>query len=69
MVDEMAKLESRRLFSLDVDKWGSCTCYDDVSGDPLVPALVQEARALEIDYLTRMKVYAVVRRKEMKRSG
>ena len=43
MVGEMAKLESRRLLSLDVDKWGTWTCYDDVSGDSLDPALVEIA--------------------------
>ena len=69
MIDEMAKLETWRLFSLDVDTWGAWTCYDDVSGDRLVPALVQAARDLEIEYLQKMNVYDIVSRKEMKKSG
>ena len=50
MIDEMAKLESCRLLSLDVGKWGAWTCYDDVSGDRLDPALAQAARELEMEY-------------------
>ena len=45
------------------------TCYDDTSGDVLDPKLVQEARALEVEYLTRMEAYDVVSRKAMKKSG
>jgi hypothetical protein len=52
-----------------MDKWGKITCYDDTSGDALDPKLVQEARMLEVEYLTRMKVYDVVSRKAMKASG
>ena len=48
MIDEMAKLEQCRLQSGDADKWGAWTCYDDVSGGGLDPALVQAACALEI---------------------
>ena len=44
--DAMIKLDSCRLLSLDIDKWGSTACYDDVSGDVLDPALVQAARDL-----------------------
>ena len=50
MIDEMAKLEACRLLSLDVDKWGAWTSYDDVSGDRLDPALVHAAGDLEIEY-------------------
>ena len=46
--DEVLKLESCRLVSLDVDKWGAVACYDDMTGDSLDPALVQVARALEV---------------------
>ena len=52
-----------------MDKWGKITCYDDTSGDILDPKLVQEARMLEVEYLTRMKVYDVLSRKAMKQSG
>ena len=71
MIDEMAKLEACRLLSLDVDvdKWGAWTCYDDVSGDQLDRALFQAARELAIDFLKNMKVYDIVIRKEMKKSG
>ena len=57
------------LLSLNVDKWGATTCYDDMSGDVLKSELVQEARALEIEYLKKMKVYDIVSRKEVLRSG
>ena len=66
---EMSRLEGCRLLSLDMDKWGKLTCYDDTSGDALDSKLVQEARMLEVEYLTRMKVYDVVSRKTMKESG
>ena len=66
---EMARLDGCRLLSLDMDKWGRIACYDDTSGDVLDPKLVQEARMLEVEYLTRMKVYDVVSRKTMKESG
>ena len=48
---------------------GAWTCYDYVSGDRLDPALVQAACELEIDDLKNMKVYDIVSRKEMKKSG
>ena len=66
---EMSRLEGCRLLSLDMDKWGTITCYDDTSGDALDPKLVQEARMLEVEYLTRMKVYDVLSREAMKQSG
>ena len=66
--NEMTRLEGCRLLSLDMDKWGKITCYDDTSGDILDPKLVQEARALEVDYFTRTKVYDLVSRTEMKQS-
>ena len=66
---EMSRVEGCRLLSLDMDKWGKVTCYDDTSGDALDPKLVQEARMLEVEDLTRMKVYDVVSRKAMKESG
>jgi hypothetical protein len=69
LTTEMSRLEGCRLLSLDMDKWGKVTCYDDTSGDALDPKLVQEARMLEVEYLTRMKVYDVVSRKAMKESG
>ena len=69
MIDEMAKLEACRLLSLDVDKWGAWTCYDDVGGDLLDPALFQATRELEIDCLKKMNVYDIVSRKEVKKSG
>ena len=69
MIDEMAKLEACRLLSLDIDKWSAWTCYDDVSGDRIDPALVQAARELEIDYLKNLSAYDIVSRKEMKKSG
>ena len=37
--------------------------------DVLDPKLVQEARTLEVEYLTRMKVYDVVSRKAIKQLG
>ena len=43
------KLDSCRLMSLDVDKWGSLACYDDMTGYSLDPALVQAARALKVE--------------------
>ena len=65
---EMKKLETCRLVSLDVDQWGTTACYDDMSGDYLDTALVKEARALEVEYIKRMKVYDVVSRAEFKRN-
>ena len=47
---------------------GSTACYDDMCGDYLDTALVKEARALEVEYITRMKVYDVVSRAEFKRN-
>ena len=67
--NEMARIEGCRLLSLDMDKWGKITCYDDTSADILGPELVREARALEVEYLTRIKVYDVISRTEMKKSG
>ena len=40
-----------------------------MSGDDLDTALVKEARALEVEYLKRMKVYDVMSRAEFKRNG
>ena len=57
---EMSCLEGCRLLSLDMDKLGRVTCYDDTSGDVLDPKLVQEARMLELEYPTCTKVYDVV---------
>ena len=34
---EKAKLDACRILSLDVDKWGRTTCYDDMHGDVLSP--------------------------------
>ena len=65
----MLKLESCRLMSLDVDKWEALACYDDMTGDALDPALVQAARALEVEYLKKMKVYDVVSRRELKKAN
>ena len=42
--DNMLKLESCRLMSLDVDKWEALACYDDMTGNSLDPALAQAAR-------------------------
>ena len=69
LVEEMSKIGPGTVFSLDVDRWGDTSCYDDVSGDVLKVELVREARALEVEYLKRMKVYDIVSRAEMKRSG
>ena len=44
----MSKLDACKIISLDVDKWGRTTCYDDTSGDLLSPKLVAEARKLEV---------------------
>ena len=66
---EMTRIEGCKLLSLDIDKWGKTTCYDDTSGDALDPKLVQKARALEVEYLTRMKMYDVVSRQATKKSG
>ena len=52
---EMAKLDACRILSIDVDKWGRTTCYDDMSGDVLSPELVAEARKLDFKYLKNMK--------------
>ena len=65
--DDMLKLESCRLMSLDVDKWGALACYGDMTGDSLDPGLVQAARALDDECLKKMKVYAVVSRCEFKK--
>jgi hypothetical protein len=67
--NEMLKLEENTLLSVEVDKWGGITCYDDMSGDILDHTLVAAARKLEVEYLKRMKVYDVVSRKEFKRLG
>ena len=67
--NEMTRLEGCRRLSLDMDKWGKIMCYDDTSGDIPDPKLVQEARALKVEYLARMKVHDVVSRAEMKMSG
>ena len=45
------------------------TCYGDVSGDSLVPALVQDVRVPNMDHVKSLKVYDVVSRTEMKKSG
>ena len=45
---EVAKLEACWILSLDVDKWGRTTCYDDMTGAVLMPELVAEARKLEV---------------------
>ena len=45
----MLKLDSCRLVSLDVDKWGALARYDDMTGDSFDSALVQAARALEVE--------------------
>ena len=46
--DEMVKIEEGRLLSIEVDKWGSVTCYDDMSGDVFNHKLVAAARKLEV---------------------
>ena len=66
---EMAKLDACRILSLDVDKWGRTTCYDDMSGDVLSPELVAEARKLEVKCLKNMKVYDIMSRAEFTRQG
>ena len=65
----MQKIERARILSLDMDKWGKLACYDDFSGDSLDPALVEAARELEVEYLKKMKVYDVVNRDEITKSG
>ena len=37
---EMPKIMPGTLLSLNVDKWGATTCYDDMSGDVLKSELV-----------------------------
>lgn len=37
--------------------WAECTAWDDVSGLPLDPQRVAEARRLEMDYYKIMEVY------------
>ena len=69
--EQMGEIENRilRLGSLTTDQWGKFTCRDDVSGDIIDPTLVQAARELEVEYLKRMRVYEVVPRTEIYKSG
>ena len=67
--EEMHKIDNKRLLSIEIDKWGVTTCYDDMSGDMLDPALVEKARQLEVEYLKKMKVYDVMSRQEFKKRG
>ena len=72
LVEQMEEIKnriSRRLGSLTNDQWGKVTCRDDVSGDIIDSTLVQASRELEVEYLKRMRVYEVVLRTEIHKSG
>ena len=72
LVEQMEEIEngiSQILDSLTTDQWGKVMCRDDFSGDILDSGLVQGARELEVEYLKRMRVYEVVPRTEIHKSG
>ena len=62
-------METKMLGTLTRDLCGKVTCHDDVSGDVLKSDLVQAARDLDVDYLKRIKVYEVVPRAGVRKSG
>ena len=65
--ERVAKLDDCKILSLDVDKCGRTTCYDDMSGDALSPELVADNPTLEVEYLKNIKVYNIVSRMEFQR--
>ena len=50
------------------EEWAE-TYYDEISGALLYPALVEQARKLEIDYMHKLKVYEEATFKEWRDSG
>ena len=69
LIEQLEEIEAKMLSSLTRDQWGKVTCHDDVSGDILNAELVQAARDLEVDYFKRMRVYDVVPRADVRKSG
>ena len=62
---EILDNEMRQLIERD----GYADCYDDVSGERLEESGVREARALEMEFFQKMRVYDYVTRSEATRSG
>ena len=55
--DKKLELKTEKLLNIQVNKTGEEEYKDSVSGQPLIPALVKEARRKEMEYFESMKVW------------